>query len=440
MTAPGLIIAAPASGSGKTLVTLGLLAHLRSLGRRVVSAKIGPDYIDPAFHAAATGHVCPNLDGWALRPASLDGLVGQMSDQGELVICEGVMGLFDGADVEMGQNSGSTAEMAERTGWPVVLVIDGRGMTASAAAILGGFVAHRPEISIAGVIFNKVTGDRHRRMITQACTRACPQVAVLGFLPQLADLVLPSRHLGLIQAREHPDLAAFLTVAGGAVGRHVDVERLIALARPCSANGRPTTLIPPLGQRIAVAQDDAFAFAYPAVLDGWRRAGAEITFFSPLADQAPDGDAVYLPGGYPELHGATLAASHRFLTGLRQAAARHQPIFGECGGYMVLGEALVDAAGQGHAMAGLLAVTTSFAERRLHLGYRRAKLTKDSSFGQAGTRFRAHEFHYATILSQRGDPLFEVADADAKPLGLAGLRSGSVAGSFLHLIDCHERG
>jgi cobyrinic acid a,c-diamide synthase len=433
MAVPGIVLAAPSSGSGKTLATLGLLAHLAGRGVAVASAKIGPDYIDPAFHAAATGRPCVNLDSWAMRPATLAGLVGALT--AELVVCEGVMGLFDGADVAFGEPDGSTAEIAALTGWPVVLVIDARGMAGSAAAVLAGFARLRPEIRIAGAIFNRVSGDKHRRMIAQACARACPDIQLLGFLPRLDSLVVPSRHLGLVQASEHPDLAAFLAEAAAALAGHVDVDGLLALARPAAVTAPHAMPLPPLGQRIAVARDDAFAFAYAATLDGWRRAGAEITFFSPLADQAPEGDAVYLPGGYPELHAARLAANAGFLAGLRRLAQAGAPVFGECGGYMALGRSLTDADGHAHAMTGLLPLDTSFARRKLHLGYRAATLLEDGPLGAAGQGFRGHEFHYATVTAESGQALFACSDAGGTALGKAGLRVGTVMASFIHLID-----
>lgn len=435
MAAPGLILAAPASGSGKTLVTLGLLAHLARRGIRVVSAKVGPDYIDPAFHAAATGRPCLTLDSWAMRAETLAGHVAALGAAAEVVVCEGVMGLLDGADVPAGAPCGSTAEVAALTGWPVVLVVDARGMAASAAAVVAGFLAAAPEARIAGVIFNRVSGERHRRMIAESCALRCPGLAVLGFLPRLESLVVPSRHLGLVQACEHPDLAAFFAAAAAAVGEHIAVDALLALARPSRLAAPAAAAPPPLGRRIAVARDEAFAFAYPAVLESWHRAGAEVTHFSPLADQVPDGDAVYLPGGYPELHAGRLAAAQHFLAGLRRVAAAGGPVVGECGGYMVLGRTLTDAAGVVHPLAGLLPLDTSFAVRTLSLGYRRAVLAAAGPLGAAGQAFRGHEFHVATVTASGGAALFAVADAGGTPLGPAGTRAGSVVGSFVHLID-----
>lgn len=436
--ANGLIIAAPASGSGKTSVTLGLLRLLTRRGLRLASAKVGPDYIDPAFHAAASGRACFNLDSWAMRPATVASLAARLAEESDLVICEGVMGLFDGAFVPVGQPDGSTADLAGLTGWPVVLVIDGRGMTGSAAAVLAGFAHLRPEVRIMGVVFNRVVGERHKAAIAAACRRACPEIRVLGFLPPDPKLEIPSRHLGLVQACERADLAAFLDGAAELVGTHLDAEALVGLARPSRLEPAPAApAIPPLGNRIAVAGDPAFAFTYAGLLRGWREAGAVLLPFSPLADQAPDAgaDAVYLPGGYPELHAGRLAGNAVFLAGLRDAAARGAAVLGECGGYMTLGRILVDAEGTGHAMAGLLELETSFARRRIHLGYRRAALCAAGPLGRAGAGFRGHEFHYATIVSEQGEPLFHAQDAGGTALGRAGLVAGRVAGSFVHLID-----
>lgn len=431
----GLLIAAPASGSGKTTVTLGLLRHLANGGVAVAPVKVGPDYIDPAFHAVAARRPCLNLDGWAMRPATLAALAAQSGRGADLVVGEGVMGLFDGAP----DGTGSTADLAVRTGWTVVLVIDAGGQAASAAATVFGFVRFRPEVPVAGVVFNRVGGPRHAEILRTAC--APLGIPVLGCLPKRPDLALPDRHLGLVQAAEHPDLERFTEAAAALMAEHVDVPALTALAAATRLpDAGPAQPLPPLGQRIAVARDVAFAFAYPAVLDGWARAGASVMPFSPLADEPPpaDADAVYLPGGYPELHAGRLADNRRFLDGLRAVAAG-SVVYGECGGYMVLGQGLVDGDGRRHAMAGLLPVETSFAARRLHLGYRRAVLTADTPLGPAGTAFRGHEFHFARVVAGDGEqPLFRAADASGTGLGAVGNRQGRVVGSFLHLIDRDE--
>jgi cobyrinic acid a,c-diamide synthase len=443
----GLIIAAPSSGSGKTVVTLGLIRHLAAKGDGVASAKAGPDYIDPAFHAAAGGGPCLNLDPWAMRPETLAGLAAAAAGDAEITFLEGVMGLFDGAFVKPEEKDGSTADLAQLTGWPVVLVIDARAQAGSAAAVLKGFADFRADVDVAGVIFNRVGGARHEEILRRACEQSSPGIPVLGCLPRAEGLSLPERHLGLVQAVEHPDLAGFIDNARALIAEHVDVDALLALARPLAIGGKEGggeagPQLEPLGQRIAVARDAAFAFSYASVTLGWRQAGAEVNEFSPLKDEAPDvdADAVYLPGGYPELHAGRLAAAGNFMDGLRAATERGAWIFGECGGYMVLGRGLVDAEGNRHAMAGLLGLETSFAEAKLHLGYRRLKTVSEGPLGAKGTAFRGHEFHYATVIEEGGGgALFQAADAEGNDLGAVGLAGGlsggRVAGSFIHLID-----
>jgi cobyrinic acid a,c-diamide synthase len=430
--ARGLILAAPASGSGKTTLTLGLLRALARGGKRVAPAKTGPDYIDPTFHAAAAGRASFNLDPWAMRGSTLEALVATLARDADLVLCEGVMGLFDGIDA---RGTGSTAELAARTGWPVVLVVDARGLAASAGPLVAGFVRARPDLAFAGVVFNRCGGPTHAALLREALALACPGLPCLGALARDPGLALPERHLGLVPAGETKDLDAFLERAADACGKSVDLDALARAARPARAAAAKALPLAPLGQRIAVARDIAFAFAYPATLDGWRAQGAEITFFSPLADEPPDpgSDAVFLPGGYPELHAGTLAAAARFRAGM---AAHAGAIYGECGGYMALGRGLVDAGGKHHAMLGLLPLETSFAARRLHLGYRAAALVAGGALGQQGASFRGHEFHYATVLSEGGDgPLFDLHDARGNRLGSGGSRVGCAAGSFVHLVD-----
>jgi cobyrinic acid a,c-diamide synthase len=437
MQARGLILAAPASGSGKTLLTAGLLRHLRRRGVRVAAAKAGPDFIDPTFHALASGAPCINLDPWAMRPETLAGLVAGLEAAAEIVLCEGVMGLFDGTGAD--GESGSTADLAQLTGWPVVLIVDARGQGASVAALLRGFANHRPELLLAGVVFNRVASERHRALLAGAVRRHLPGLAISGALPADPASALPSRHLGLVPAGEIGEAERLIERAAEQVGASLDIDRLLALARPSTLPREAVTPgIPPLGRRIAVARDDAFCFIYPALLNGWRHQGADLAFFSPLADESPDpaADAVYLPGGYPELWAGRIAAADVFLAGLRRAAAGRKPIYGECGGYMVLGEVLIDADGHSHPMAGLLPVVSSFSERRLSLGYRCARLLADGPLGRTGSGFRGHEFHYATIAQKEsGERLWSITDAAGTDLGMSGLRRGSVFGSFLHLID-----
>ncbi|MFZ5675919.1 MAG: cobyrinate a,c-diamide synthase [Pseudomonadota bacterium] len=425
--ADGLVIAAPASGSGKTLVTLALLRALTRRGLEVASAKVGPDYIDPRFHEAATGRACFNLDGWAMSPALAASLAAEIGAGATLTLIEGVMGLFDGPET----GRGSTADLAEDLALPVVLVLDCSHQAQSIAALVHGFRSLRPSLAVPAVILNRVASPRHEDILRQALGDM--EITVLGAVPRDGGLVLPSRHLGLVQASEHVDLKSFLDRAADSVARHIDIDGLSRLARPIQPYP-PQNVLPPLGQHIAIARDEALGFLYPHILAGWRRAGTELSFFSPLADEPPSAraDAVFLPGGYPELHAGRLAEAATFMTALRSLAAKDRLIYGECGGYMVLGNALVDADGAEHAMAGLLPVTTSFARRKLHLGYRR--LTHDDALPFPGT-LKGHEFHYSTIARQDGaTPLFHAEDAAGRDLGPMGQRRNRVMGSYAHVI------
>ncbi|EDP61363.1 Cobyrinic acid a,c-diamide synthase CbiA [alpha proteobacterium BAL199] len=434
--ASGLIVAAPSSGAGKTTVATALMAALTRHGLRVAPAKVGPDYIDPRFHEAATGRSSMNLDGWAMRPDCLDGLIAARGTDADLVVAEGVMGLFDGAPMAGAVDDGSTAALARRTGWPVLLVLDAARQAGSVAALVHGFRSFDPAVPVAGVILNRIGSGRHANLLRRAL--APLGLPVVGAIPRDAATDRPSRHLGLVQAGEDPALADWLDRIATLAETHVDLDGVRALARPSRIGGAPAASLPPLGNRIAVARDEAFAFLYPHLLDGWRTEGAELTFFSPLADEAPDpaADAVYLPGGYPELHAGRLADAERFRADLHTAADRGAWIYGECGGFMALGDALVDADGASHRMAGLLPLTTRFDVRRLHLGYRLITTSVETPFGPTGVRLRGHEFHYSTVGAEGGaDRLFEVEDASGTRLGAQGLRRGRVIGSYMHLID-----
>jgi cobyrinic acid a,c-diamide synthase len=432
---PGLMIAAPRSGSGKTTVTLGLLRALRRAGVVVGSAKCGPDYIDPPFHRAASGRPSVNLDSWAMSAELLAGLAAGVGDGCDLVLCEALMGLFDGVPGPAGR-TGSSADVAAALGWPVLLVLDISGQSQSAAAIVKGCATYDPRVAIAGVVLNRVGSPRHTRLATEAIEAL--GIPVAGALPRSDGIALPERHLGLVQATETSDLERRLEQMADFVAAHTRIDAIQCLAASPAGRheiGAAPALRPP-GQRIAVARDDAFSFLYPHLLQGWRFAGAEIRFFSPLANQGPadDCDACWLPGGYPELHAGRLAISRHFFDRLRDFAAT-RPVHGECGGYMVLGTAMTDAHGTVHPMADLLGVSTSFARRKLHLGYRHARLAGDGCLGPAGTLLRGHEFHYASVESTGGDaPFAMVSDAYGSDPAASGGRRGTVSGSFFHVI------
>ncbi|WP_133019976.1 cobyrinate a,c-diamide synthase [Sphingomonas sp. PP-CE-1A-559] len=426
------MVAAPASGTGKTTVMLGLLRALRDDGLAVQPFKSGPDYIDPAFHRAASGRASFNLDSWSMSSAMLDTLAGK-ADGADFALAEGSMGLFDGVAKLGATGNGASADIARRMGWPVVLVIDVSGQAQSAAATVLGFSRYDPSVPIAGVILNRVASPRHERLARAGMDAV--GIRVFGALPRRGDLKLPERHLGLVQAVEHPDLDARIAEYADFLRAHVDIP---ALRDAATASTRPTSVtnwIRPPAQRVALAQDAAFSFTYAHVLEGWRRAGAEILPFSPLADQAPaaDADLTWLPGGYPELHAGKLAEAHRFKAGLTEFA-KTRPVHGECGGYMALGEALIDADGVRHRMAGLLGLVTSYAQRKMHLGYRSATLLAPMGGVATGASLTGHEFHYSTILDQPDAALAHVTDAEGNVVPETGSYRGRVSGSFFHMI------
>ena len=432
MTA-GFIVAAPRSGAGKTTVALGLMRAFTRRGVKVQPFKAGPDYIDPAFHRVATGQPSFNLDGWAMASETLLDMVG--SHPADLAIVEGVMGLFDGIG-----GKGATADLAALLGWPVVLVLDVKGQTETAAALAQGCANYRRDVAVAGVILNRVASPRHLSLIAPALDRI--GMPLFGAIGEEARLALPERHLGLVQAGETEDIDRRLDALADAMEASVDLDAIRSTARAATMGGAVVRgSIDPPGQRIALAQDRSFSFMYPHLVERWRQAGAEILPFSPLADEAPDAtsDAVWLPGGYPELHGGTLASASRFIAGLRQLADRAVAIHGECGGYMVLGDGIEDADGARHAMAGLLRLETSFAQRRLHLGYRRARLCGDCALGMAGTEILGHEFHYARTVTIGDEALVDCRDAAGNTVSEAGAQRGSVSGTFFHAIARSEK-
>ena len=412
-----VIIAAPASGSGKTTITLGLLRALKRRNIPVAAAKSGPDYIDPRFHEAACGQPCLNLDAWAMTPAQVRSRAAGPMPR----IIEGAMGLFDGAPPD---GKGATADLARILKVPVILVIDAGRMAGSVAALLHGFINYDADVRIAGVILNNVGSPRHEAMLR----RALGDVTIFGAIPRTGALHRPSRHLGLVQAQEHPDLEPYLDQAANLIAAHCDLEAIQSLLTPLPP-ASPKKYRPPPAQHIAVAQDAAFAFAYRHLLQDWRVAGAQISFFSPLANEAaPDVDLIFLPGGYPELHAGRLADNQDFLNSLSNSRAA---VYGECGGYMTLGDTLTDADGVTHQMAGLLPLATSFAARKLHLGYRKLQ----ASDGRFAGAWNGHEFHYASTLRAEGSPLFQVQDAEGIDLPPMGLIKGNVSGSYAHIID-----
>ena len=325
MTARGLIIGAPRSGSGKTSVTIGLLRAFARRGVVVSGAKSGPDYIDPGFHTAATGRPGINLDSWAMHPDLLAALAGRSARGTDLVIVESAMGLFDGIPSEKGR-SGSAADLARLYRLPALLVLDVSGQSQTAAAVAKGFATYDPDVRIAGVVLNRVASERHRKLAADAI--AAIGLPVVGAIMRDPTLTLPERHLGLVQASEHAALEEFIERMADVMERSLDLDAVLALASPFEpASGSRERALAPPGQRIALAEDAAFTFLYPHVVGEWRRQGAELVPFSPLADQPPSDncDACWLPGGYPELHAGAEALRRCHSAGVQLGIAAGQP-------------------------------------------------------------------------------------------------------------------
>ena len=437
MASKGLMIAGLASGSGKTMVTLGLLRALVRRGKAPAAGKTGPDYIDSGFLSAAAGRKAVNLDQFAMSKPLLAHLAADQA--GDTLIIEGVMGLFDGAS----GSAGSSAALAKTLDIPVILVMDIRHTAQTAAMIAAGIAGLLPAGRMAGVILNHVASPRHLALVSEAL--AAYQIPLFGSVPSRDGLAVPSRHLGLVQAADFDNAGVeqILDHAADLIDEYCDLDAILDAAQKLPAANKAVAALPlpftsppamsPPAKTIAVANDAAFGFAYHHLLAGWQQQGAEIRPFSPLNDEKPadDADFIFLPGGYPELYLPTLSRNRQFLLGLNKAATANIPIYGECGGYMVLGTGITDASGNRFDMAGLLDVETSFANKKRHLGYR--KFTPVEPFFWDGP-FLGHEFHYTNVVSACGTPLFTAHDANDQPLGMAGLRKGSVAGSYLHII------
>lgn len=425
----GLLVAAPTSGSGKTLFTLGLIGALVAKGISVAPAKVGPDYIDGGFHKMVSGRDTVNLDAWAMSADRIELLAHRHAAGADMMIMEGVMGLFDGA----ANGYGSSADVAAQLGAPIILVVDASRQSQSVAALAQGFINFRSDIKVAGVILNRVASVRHETILRDACENA--GIRVFGALPSVGDLSLPSRHLGLVQASDLDGMAGMLELAARWVADHCDLEAMLQIAGPLkTSNSCQNETLPPLGQNIAVAFDAAFSFAYPHMLQDWRAQGASLCMFSPLKDEPiPDtSDAVFLPGGYPELHAQALSAARKFMQSLRAAEHRGALIYGECGGYMALGESLTDQSGNSYKMAGLLPLQTRLDQPRRVLGYRQLSHNSALPFAQ---NLRGHEFHYSSASPSDLPALFSATDALGTPVEPMGMAKGRTMGSYAHIID-----
>lgn len=437
----GFIVSALSSDSGKTLITAALINLLQKKGYKIGSFKVGPDYIDPMFHQKITQDICFNIDLWGMPQTRVHATVRYLLDHNDWVVGEGVMGLFDGS-----QSVGfCTADIATLMNLPIILIVNCHRLAETIFPIIQGMVNSQKQFKMAGIILNQVGSKRHAEILSKSLQKI--EVPILGYLPRLNDLVLHHRHLGLHQPIDIHCFQEKFDLISNLVAQYLDVDRLINIIEKNSAVKNPSLLplsfpkisLPVLGQRIAVAFDEAFSFVYPVLLESWRLAGAEIFLFSPLAHQQPPShvDAVYLPGGYPELYLKEISQNRGFLNALKNLSEDSSTvIYGECGGFMVMGQNIEDESGNLWPMAGLFDLVTSMQHKKLVLGYRQVQTLQKTILGPAGSHYRGHEFHYAKSTNTSSDQhLYKVLDNQAGQLGLAGLQRKKTMGSFIHLID-----
>ena len=423
------VIAAPWSGSGKTTVTLGLIAALMRRGLSVAPFKVGPDFIDPGYHRLVTGRPSINLDAWMCSESFVRETFARHADEADVALIEGVMGLFDGVSGVC--DDGSTAHVAGLLGIPVLLVVDARSQARSAAALVKGFAEFDPRIRLAGVIFNNVGSDNHARILREAVASLSAGISVFGCLPRDELVKIPSRHLGLVTAEENPLTPEFQEYLAEIMERNLDLDGMLttltgpAIITPARHGASYVDMV-----RLAVARDAAFCFVYDDNLRLLRESGAEIIEFSPLVDPAlPEGiSGIYLPGGYPELFADQLAANNLLKMAIREAIEAGMPVYAECGGFIYLTK------GIDTELVGVFPVTARMLPRRKALGYREVELMTDSLLGPAGTAGRGHEFHYSEI----GEMPEEIGREyrvrkQGVDLGTEGYRYRNCLASYIHL-------
>ena len=429
---PGLTISAPSSGTGKTTFTLGLLRAFKNKGFNVQSFKNGPDYIDPTFHKIASGKKSFNLDTWSMTEEKIKNTICMASDS-DLIINEGSMGLYDGVSNRGAAGFGATSEIAIKFGWPVILIIDVSGQAQSSAATALGFIKYK-KIPFAGVILNNVASTRHERLIKSGMKKH--RISVLGSIPRQKEFSMPERHLGLVQAKEQDNLEEKIESFANLIEKNTELVKIHSLAKNKTFLKTDEIKLLPPGQRIAIAEDRAFSFIYPHIIESWRSQGSEIFPFSPLNNEVPqkNADFIWLPGGYPELHLETISNADKTKKNLRKLAQKVR-VHGECGGYMVLGKAIIDQKGRGHKMFNLLNLVTSFEKKKLHLGYRLAKLKDMNNKIHNSRILRGHEFHYSTTIEQKDEELYDVFDSSNNKVEETGSYKNKVSGTFFHFLS-----
>jgi len=438
---PRIIIAGTQSGTGKTSLSLALVASLRRRGLRIQTFKIGPDFLDPSYLAVASGRPCYNLDGWMTRKAYVLELFGRTTKDADLAVIEGVMGLFDGSDPET--SGGSTAEMARWLDAPVLLVVNVHGMARSLSALVKGCVEFERGLKIVGIIANHSGSDHHKEWLTQSLESASLP-PLLGAIPRGALPTLPSRHLGLITADPGNLPPKILEELADALEKHLSVDAVMEAARnasPLSITGPGREANPrPKRVSIGVAHDRAFHFYYPDNLDELQLRGCDLIFFSPLQDtKLPEEiDALYFGGGYPEEYAETLSENREMEEAVRQFARRGLPLYAECGGLMYLTQGIETTQGKRYAMVGLLPVWSRMLNRLKSLGYVEVTLTDHSLWGEREAVLRGHEFHYSELVGPplddpRWTQVYRIKRRRSEKILTEGFQQNNVLASYVHL-------
>ncbi len=442
---PAFVIAGTKSGCGKTTVALGLMAAFRRRGLKVAPFKTGPDFIDPGFHSLICGRPSHNLDGWMMPESALVDVFHAGSRDCDIAIIEGAMGLFDGASG--GSEKGSAAHIAKVLGVPVLLVADGRGVGRSICAMVKGYVEYDSSLKVAGVIVNMVGGERHKEILQQALKEL--KLPFVATVKRRTEIKLPSRHLGLVTAREHKNWDRLVEGLGNLVEKEMDLDGLLETVSRYSSNRSlllhehdgtlfaDTSCVPEVSKvKIAVARDKPFCFYYQRNLDILKALGAKLCHFSPSSgDSLPEGACgVYLGGGYPELYAKELARNQAFCQRLKEEIDRGIPVLAECGGFMFLGKGLLVEEGL-FEWCGLFNSCFSMENRFQALGYRQAHLDRSCVLGDRGISFRGHEFRYSRVLSEIFPPwpYLRVYDASGKLVEVPHFVYKNVFASYIHI-------
>jgi cobyrinic acid a,c-diamide synthase len=434
--AKGLIIAGERSGVGKTSITLAVVRSLLDRSLKVQCFKVGPDFIDPGYHALVTGRPSRNLDGWMMGKNYCISSFENNSQNVDMAVIEGVMGLFDAYDGT--SEDGSTAQMAKWLSLPVILIIDGSSLARSAGAVALGFEAYDRELEIAGIIFNRVAGENHFRYLCDGVKARC-KAEILGYVQRNSEWVIGERHLGLIMAEEFRDLQQRVGAMSHQLEQTVNVDRIISLVKPIKhQTQRPDGHKHlPGSVAIGVARDEAFCFYYQDNLEYLEQCGAELVFFSPIHDNGlpPGISGLYLPGGYPELYASALSRNERMRTEILDFCKAGKPVYAECGGFLYLLKNIVDQHDIMHEMAGLFTAQARMLPHLQRLGYVEGEIQKGCPFLTEGERFKGHEFHYSDIskMPEHIARCYRVIGKKSRPAFFEGYTLHNTVASYIHM-------